>query len=91
MNSPSIHVLDRYEPAFSKANFRDPALPYGTVNEEVTVALHSVSALANAGVVSELRQKLSGHADERSHATYTHHELETLRAAVAKLPAMPSA
>jgi integrase len=45
-----------------------------------------VSALANAGVAAELRQKLSGHADERSHATYTHHELETLRGAVAKLP-----
>lgn len=45
-----------------------------------------VSALANAGVPAEVRQKLSGHADDRSHATYTHHELDTLRAAVAKLP-----
>jgi len=45
-----------------------------------------VSALANAGVSSELRRKLSGHADERSHARYTHHELDTLRAAVGKLP-----
>ena len=45
-----------------------------------------VSALANAGVASELRQKLSGHADDRSHATYTHHEIETFRAAVTKLP-----
>lgn len=45
-----------------------------------------VSALANAGVTAEVRQKLSGHADARSHAMYTHHELEPLRAAVAKLP-----
>lgn len=45
-----------------------------------------VSALANAGVAAELRQKLSGHADDRTHAGYTHHELDTLRAAVAKLP-----
>lgn len=45
-----------------------------------------VSALANAGVSPELRKKLSGHADERSHARYTHHEIDTLRAAVALLP-----
>lgn len=45
-----------------------------------------VSALAKAGVTTELRQKLSGHADERSHAVYSHHEMDTLRAAVAKLP-----
>ncbi len=45
-----------------------------------------VSALANAGVASELRQKLSGHSDERTHAGYTHHEMDNLRAAVAKLP-----
>ncbi len=49
-----------------------------------------VSALANAGVSTELRQKLSGHADERSHARYTHHELETLRAAVSALPGLPA-
>lgn len=45
-----------------------------------------VSSLANAGVPAELRQKLSGHADDRSHEKYTHLELQVLRAAVAKLP-----
>ena len=45
-----------------------------------------VSALANAGVAAEVRQKLSGHADDRTHAKYTHHEIENLRAAVALLP-----
>jgi integrase len=49
-----------------------------------------VSALANAGVAAELRQELSGHADERSHARYTHHKIENLRAAVAKLPGIGS-
>lgn len=49
-----------------------------------------VSALANAGVSSELRQKLSGHADERSHANYTHHELTTLQKAISKLPNIAS-
>ena len=47
-----------------------------------------VSALANAGVSQELRRKLSGHADERSHARYTHHEMETLRGAIGKLPGL---
>lgn len=45
-----------------------------------------VSALANAGVAAELRQKLAGHSDERSHARYTHHELLALQVAVSKLP-----
>ena len=49
-----------------------------------------VSALANAGVSSELRQKLSGHADERSHANYTHHEITTLQNAISKLPNIAS-
>ena len=33
------------------------------------------SAMANANVPAEIRQKLTGHADSKSHATYTHHEL----------------
>jgi integrase len=45
-----------------------------------------VSDLANAGVAADLRQKLAGHADEKVHAAYTHHELETLRSAISKLP-----
>lgn len=49
------------------------------------------SALANAGVAPELRMKLTGHKSEAVHAAYTHHELETLRAAVGKLPRIKSA
>ncbi len=45
-----------------------------------------VSALANAGVAPDVRRKLSGHADERIHARYSHHEIEIMRAAVAKVP-----
>lgn len=44
------------------------------------------SALANAGVAPELRMKLTGHQSSAIHRGYTHHELETLRQAVAKLP-----
>jgi integrase len=46
------------------------------------------SAMANAGVPVEIRQKLTGHASAEMNAIYTHHELEPLRAAVAKLPAL---
>ena len=45
-----------------------------------------ISGLANAGVASDIRQKLAGHADAKVHAGYSHHERETLRDAVAKLP-----
>jgi site-specific recombinase XerD len=47
-----------------------------------------VSRLANAGVASEVRQRLAGHASAESHKLYTHHEIETLRGAIAKLPSL---
>lgn len=50
-----------------------------------------VSALANAGVTAELRQRLSGHADAEAHARYTHHEIETLADAIKKLPSVLTA
>jgi integrase len=46
------------------------------------------SELARAGIAPELRQLLTGHSDLASHKTYTHHELETLRAAVGALEAL---
>lgn len=45
-----------------------------------------VSELANAGIAPDLRQLLSGHADEKSHAIYTHTKLATLRKAIETLP-----
>ena len=59
-----------------------------TTNSKTFHALrHSfISALANAGVASEIRQKLAGHSDSKVHANYTHHELQTLRGAIDKLP-----
>ncbi len=47
------------------------------------------SGLANAGVAQELRMKLTGHTTESVHRGYTHHELQNLREAVAKLPGLP--
>ncbi len=46
------------------------------------------SALANAGVAQELRQKLTGHTSAQMNARYTHHELAPLKAAVGKLPSL---
>lgn len=48
-----------------------------------------ISVLANAGVPAELRQKLTGHADDKSHAVYSHHEFETLRTAIETVPRLP--
>jgi integrase len=50
------------------------------------------SAMANADVPSEIRQKLTGHASQDMNKHYTHLELETVRRAVesiARLPGQP--
>ena len=44
------------------------------------------SAMANAGVSQELRQRLTGHASKAINDRYTHTELETLRKAVELVP-----
>jgi integrase len=44
------------------------------------------SAMANAGVSQEIRQKLTGHVSAEVNAHYTHHELEPLRAAISAIP-----
>ena len=46
------------------------------------------SALANAGVPVEIRQKLTGHASAAMNANYTHLELEPFREAMTKVPAI---
>jgi len=45
-----------------------------------------ISEMANAGIAPDVRKLLSGHSDDRSHAVYTHTQIDTLRAAVKKLP-----
>ncbi len=67
--------------------------PDGAGRQQNALTFHSlrhsfVSALANAGVPADLRQQLAGHTDERSHSRYTHHEIETMRAAIIRLPRM---
>jgi integrase len=48
------------------------------------------SAMANAGIAQEIRQKLTGHSSAETNKVYTHHELESLRAAIATLPSVAS-
>ena len=43
------------------------------------------SALANQDVSAEMRMKLTGHKSEKEHRKYTHHELQNLKDAVAKM------
>jgi len=47
------------------------------------------SALANAGVDQEIRMKLTGHKTIAINAKYTHHEIDPLKTAIAKLPSCP--
>jgi integrase len=50
---------------------------------------HSLtSIMANAGVPVEVRQKFTGHATADMNIHYTHHDIETLRSAVSKLPSL---
>jgi integrase len=63
----------------------------GEGRSQSSLSFHSLrhsfnSAMANAGVSSEVRQKLTGHASAKMNAQYTHHELEELRAAVSVIP-----
>jgi integrase len=58
-----------------------------------TLSFHSLrhsfnSALANAGISQEIRQKLSGHASPEMNKRYTHHELTPLRAAIVAIPSL---
>jgi integrase len=46
------------------------------------------SAMANAGVHDEVRQKLTGHSSLAIHRKYTHLELQPLKAAIGTLPAL---
>ncbi len=49
------------------------------------------SAMANAGVSQEMRQKLTGHASKEMNDRYTHHDIEGLRTAVNKVASIGAA
>jgi integrase len=65
----------------------------GAGRPQSSLSFHSLrhsfnSAMANAGVSSEVRQKLTGHSNVQMNAQYTHHELEQLRSAVSVIPSI---
>jgi integrase len=65
----------------------------GAGRSQSSLSFHSLrhsfnSAMANAGVALEVRQKLTGHSSADMNRVYTHHELEPLRAAVAVIPSL---
>jgi len=65
----------------------------GAGRSQSSLSFHSLrhsfnSAMANAGVLSEVRQKLTGHSSAKMNAQYTHHELEELRTAVSVIPSI---
>ena len=70
----------------------------GEGRSQSSLSFHSlrhgfVSAMANAGVAQELRQKLTGHASAEMNAQYTHHEdrkSTRLNSSHLKLSRMPS-
>jgi len=46
------------------------------------------SWLAKADVPEEVRMKMTGHTESKTHQKYTHQELSTLRAGVDKIPSL---
>jgi len=59
----------------------------GEGRSQSSLSFHSLrhsfnSALANAGVSQEIRQKLTGHASAEMNAIYTHYKVAPLRAAI---------
>ena len=48
-----------------------------------------VTALSKAGVAVELRSKIVGHSSDKQNLHYTHAEVEQLRVAIDKMPALP--
>jgi integrase len=88
----------RFKAIMEKAKIKSHKLRDGEGAGRTTASLsfHSlrhtfISALANAGVASDLRQRLSGHSDDKTHQGYTHHDDTIMRAAVALLPSVAKA
>jgi integrase len=76
-----------------KAGIEGKRIKPGGVRTRSSLTFHSLrhsfnSAMANAGVAQEVRQKLTGHASAEMNAQYTHHELGPLRTAVAAIPSL---
>lgn len=85
----------QFKKIMEKAKIKGRTLREGKGEGRTTTSLsfHSLrhsfnSALHAEGVTQETRMKLTGHSSTKMNDGYTHADLETLRAAVAKLPAI---
>ena len=85
----------QFKKIMEKAKIKGRTLREGKGEGRTTSSLsfHSLrhsfnSALHAEGVTQETRMKLTGHSSTKMNDGYTHADLETLRAAVAKLPAI---
>jgi integrase len=88
METGGAHGLSRqFAEIMQDAGVSQGKTSQGTRRRQNERGFHSlrhtfISALASADVSSELRMKLSGHADLKSHSGYTHTEFEQLAGAV---------
>ena len=83
----------RFNAIMEKAGVEGKRTPASGGRTLSSLSFHSLrhsfnSALANAGVSQEIRQKLTGHASAEMNAIYTHHELAPLRAAIGLIPSI---
>jgi integrase len=85
----------RFKAVMEKAKIQGKLIEASGGRKLSNLSFHSLrhsfnSAMANAGVSQELRQKLTGQASAEVNRIYTHHELEPLRAAVELIPSVPA-
>jgi integrase len=83
----------RFNAIMEKAGLEGKRTPASGGRTLSNLSFHSLrhsfnSAMANAGVSQEIRQKLTGHASAEMNAIYTHHELAPLRAAIDVIPSI---
>ncbi len=82
------HLMDK---AGTKGRILRQRIEDSAGRTQSSLSFHSLrhsfnSAMANAGVSQEIRQKLTGHTTAKMNTKYTHHELEPLRTAIACTP-----
>lgn len=81
----------RFAAIMEKAGIKGKPVEGGGGRTLSTLSFHSLrhsfnSAMANAGISQEIRQKLTGHTSAETNKVYTHHELESLRRAIDVIP-----
>ena len=81
MTKAGIKLKKRLEAAGPAGRGRN-ALSFHSLRHSFT------SALANAGIPEEVRQKLTGHRDKDTHKIYTHLDFPSLKAAVDAVPSI---